>query len=103
MLDSIPQGTFYLVSKNPYLESKLVPNSYVKCEYNMVGEFADVKNSTGFSIQCLEDGIPYHVNVPDAQDYHANSNPRALVGFKPDGSIMFCTIDGRQATKVQLV
>lgn len=99
ILDSIPQSTFYLVTKNPSFESKLTPGTYLKCEYNMVGKFADVKNATGYSIQCLVDGVPTHVNVPDAQDYHATSNPRALVGFKPDGSVVFCTIDGRQGAQ----
>jgi hypothetical protein len=94
-IPTVENGFFYLVSKNAQLAEKLVVGQGLMCEYSMKGEFADVINSTGFSLQCLKNGQPIQAAGTDA-NYHVNTNPRSLVGFKADGSVVFMTIDGRQ-------
>ena len=88
---------FYLVCKDGSLDSLQVGN-YVKCQFDLNGEWTDVAYSCGFINQVLKDGVSLWGNATGTYGYYDEKTackPRGVIGFKADGSTVIMDIDGR--------
>ena len=93
---------FYLVSKDGSLEGKVSEGTYVRCQYPITGEWAEIDNIiSGFGSHA---GATYQAQVLDngkvigagSTDTFVNTtHPRTIVGFKEDGSTVLMVADGR--------
>ena len=96
---------FYIASKDGSLDDLLATGDYVRCQYPLLGEWADVPNVLcGFGdpvegtlpATVLKNGKPLGAgsNLPFVKTTH----PRTVVGFKEDGSTVLMVCDGRGKT-----
>ena len=92
-LSSVPSGTFYVATKN--IELKV--DDMIKVEYNLTGAVAGASNVVGYCYPCLSNKQPLFKNISKSvmDGYFTTLNPRTLVGFKEDGSVVLMVIDGR--------
>ncbi len=92
-LTSVASGTFYVATKSVELNV----DDMIKVEYNLAGAVAGASNVVGYCYPCLSDKQPLFKNIsPSVMDgYFTTLNPRTLVGFKEDGSVVLMVIDGR--------
>lgn len=89
-----PVGSFYLVSKDGSLDGFLKTDDYVRCQYNLTGDWANYDNVIGCVHQILENGQPLHQgNTTD--DFVYTTHPRTFVGIKEDGSVVMMVTEGR--------
>ena len=89
---------FYLVSKDGSLDDKLSINNYVKCQFDLTGEWANVTSACGYVNQILKDYKPMWGESCDTYgqyDEKTAIKPRLVIGFKEDGSTVVMDIDGR--------
>ena len=99
-LSSVPAGTFYIATKNVNLSV----DDEIKVEYNLAGAIAGAQNVVGYCYPCLDKSQPLFQNIsPKVMDgYFTTLNPRTLVGFKEDGSVVLMVIDGRGSVSQNL-
>ncbi len=96
---SIPKnGEFYLASKDGSLDNLVSTDSYVRCQYNLLGEWAGIESAIRYYCVLLKDGE--HLFFQDSiigvkNDYGLAKNPRTVIGFKEDGSVVMMVSDGR--------
>ena len=92
-LSSVASGTFYVATKNVELNV----DEMIKVEYNLTGAVAGATNVVGYCYPCLSDKQPLFKNISKSvmDGYFTTLNPRTLVGFKEDGSVVLMVIDGR--------
>ena len=91
-------GEFYLVSKDGSLDKLLSNDTYVRCQYNLTGEWAGVESAVSYFNILLKDGK--HLFFQDTiigikHDYGIAKNPRTVIGLKEDGSLVMMVSDGR--------
>ena len=91
-------GQFYLVSKDGSLDGLISNDTYVRCQYNLTGEWAGVESAVSYYNILLKNGE--HLFFQDSiigvkHDYGLAKNPRTVVGFKADGSVVMMVSDGR--------
>ncbi len=92
----IPEGKYVLSLTQDSTEWRmdgmraLYPGDTVKVSVSSSEDWADVQNAVGSLYTILKDGEVQY----DADD--KQSAPRTAVGEKPDGSVVFFTVDGRQ-------
>ena len=84
---------FYIATKNQEVVNKLKSGVKVKCQYDFVGEWADVINTMGYKYDLLLNGKPQHQKSTNAVCY--TDHPRTFIGFKEDGTPVLMVIDGR--------
>ncbi len=99
-LSSVPSGTFYIVTKNEMLSV----DDEIKVEYNVTGAVAGAQNVVGYCYPCLNNSLPMFQNISAKvfDGYFTTLNPRTLVGFKADGSVVLMVIDGRGSVSENL-
>ena len=92
-LTNVPSGTFYIATKS--VELKV--DDVIKVEYNLAGPLAGYENVVGYCYPCLSNKQPLFKNISKSvmDGYFTTLNPRTLVGFKEDGSVVLMVIDGR--------
>ena len=89
-----PSGSFYLASKDGSLDGFLKTDDYVRCQYNLTGDWANYDNVIGSVYQILDNSQPMHQgNTTD--DFVYTTHPRTFVGFKEDGSVVMMVTEGR--------
>ena len=71
----------------------------MKCQYDFVGEWADVINTMGYKYDLLLNGKPQHQKSTNADCY--TDHPRTFIGFKEDGTPVLMVIDGRGKTAAE--
>ena len=91
-------GEFYLASKDGSLEGLVDSDTYIRCQYNLEGEWADVESAIRYYCLLLKDGE--HLFFQDSvngvkNEYGLAKNPRTVIGFKEDGSVVMMVSDGR--------
>lgn len=89
---------FFLVCKDGSLDGKLSIGNYVKCQFDLNGEWTDVAYSCGFINQVLKDGESLWGNATGTYGFYDEKTackPRGVIGFKEDGSVVIMDIDGR--------
>jgi hypothetical protein len=91
-IDSISQGEFYVISKNPDLDAKLEVGTTVKAEHSLTGDWVGVENAIGLNHDLLRNG---QILEQSNKDVH----PRTLIGMRADGTFVLMTVDGRQPLK----
>ena len=93
---TVPSTGFAVASNNPEVQKLLSIGTYIRVQYELTGEYADVDNIIGGFALLAEDGnLPeYH---PDA--YLKTRAPRTIVGQKADGTVCLLTMDGRQKNR----
>ncbi|MBQ8292888.1 MAG: phosphodiester glycosidase family protein [Bacilli bacterium] len=99
-LSNVPSGTFYIATKSVTLNV----DEEVKVEYNLTGSVVGAENVVGYCYPCLNNSLPMFQNIsPKVMDgYFTTLNPRTLVGFKADGSVVLMVIDGRGSVSENL-
>ena len=92
-LTNVASGTFYVATKNVELNV----DDMIKVEYNLTGAVAGASNVVGYCYPCLSNKQPLFKNISKSvmDGYFTTLNPRTLVGFKEDGSVVLMVIDGR--------
>lgn len=94
-LTKVPTGQFYLVTKDVSYESLLAIGTTVKCEKELTGAFAGIKNVVGTRYRLIDNGVVQHQGRQTSQDYLVTTaHARTAIGFKQDGSIILLVIDG---------
>ncbi|MGM9898991.1 MAG: phosphodiester glycosidase family protein, partial [Bacilli bacterium] len=101
--DGVVVREFYLASKDGSLDSFISTGDYVRCQYQLTGSWAGIKNvlcgfggtasSDAFPAQVLKDSQPLGAGSTDSFAY--TTHPRTMVGFKEDGSTVLMVCDGR--------
>ena len=93
---------FFLVAKDGSLDGKVGVGSYVRCQYPLTGEWADIQNvisgfgsnaGSTYTSQVLDNNKPVGAGTTDSFAY--TDHPRTMVGFKEDGSTVLMVCDGR--------
>lgn len=91
----LKQGQFAIETKNPELLEVLEVGDYVLAQFEFEGKLNEVESAIGFhKIMRVDDK-----DKPMTGSYNETLYPRAMFGRKSDGTIVFVTVDGRQATK----
>ncbi len=92
----VPSTGFAVASNNPEVQELLNIGTYIRVQYELTGEYADVKNIIGgFALLAEDDNLPeYH-----SDSYLKTRAPRTIVGQKADGTICLLTMDGRQKNR----
>jgi hypothetical protein len=99
-ISQVPTGQFYLVTKDADYAELLVKGTTLKCEYELSGEFAGVKNVMGTRYQIIKEG-DVQFQGKQTKETHSdyefinNAHPRTVLGYKQDGSAILMVIDGR--------
>ncbi len=97
IINNIPLGKFYLVSKDASFESKLTINTSLKCEYELTEDFAQIPMTMGTSHQIVTNGQTQYQGVTNTDDaFIGTAHPRTVLGFKSDGTVVLMVIDGRK-------
>lgn len=95
-IDGVNTGEFYLVDYTGSLNSKLALGTTLKCEYKLLGAFANVYNTIGYTHTILENSVPkYQGNAYASDDFVSSNHPRTVIGFKEDNSPVLMVVDGR--------
>ena len=88
---------FYLVAKDGSLDNLSI-GSYVKCQFDLTGEWKDVESACGYVNQVLDNYEPMYLKATDTYGYYDEKTackPRLAFGFKEDGSYVAMAIEGR--------
>ena len=80
---------FAVYSDNAELNSKLADASKIVVQRDVVGDYKEADNISGTGVTLVYDGV---ANVFNDKNRH----PRTMIGVKADGTLVFCTVDGRQ-------
>ena len=86
------EGEFSIVSNDALLNMILDEGVQVRVQYEFSGAFAGIENATGAGLPIIYDGV----FQPDTSSFGTARHPRTMIGSKSDGSIVMCTVDGRQ-------
>lgn len=95
---------FYLVAKDGSLDNLLNTDNYVKCQFDLNGDWANIVSACGYVNQVLQNSQPMWKESCDAYgqyDEKTANKPRMIYGYKEDGSIVFMDIDGRNVQNGQ--
>ena len=95
-------GDFYLASKDGSLDGIVSADTYIRCQYHLLGEWANVESAIRYYCVLLKDGE--HLFFQDSvsgvkNEYGLAKNPRTVIGFKEDGSVVMMVSDGRGLDK----
>ena len=89
---TIEEGQFAIVTNNEDLKSALAIGTKIRCQFELVGDYAGIKEVVGYNYPVLIDGED---NPNGDLNYRG---PRTVVGRKADGTIVMMVVDGRQAS-----
>lgn len=92
---SLLKGQFAIQTNNRELLDFLAIDDYVVAQYEFEGQLNEVESAIGFHKIMRVD----NQDKPMTGDYNIKSYPRAIFGRKSDGTIVFVTVDGSQASK----
>ena len=99
----IPERCVYLVAKDDSLDHLNV-DDFVRCQYHLTGEWADVYNTTGYYDKILENGNSmfyqssrndYSHLAGDLSYINCKKN-RTVIGMREDGTTVLMTIEYRK-------
>ena len=94
-----PQNNeFYLASKDGSLDGVVTADAYIRCQHHLLGEWANIESAIRYYCVLLKDGE--HLFFQDSvsgvkNEYGLAKNPRTVIGFKEDGSVVMMVSDGR--------
>lgn len=91
---SLKQGQFAIDTKNPEILNALSVGKYIIVQYEFEGPLNEVEAGIGFHFTMRVD----NVDRPMSGSYNTQLYPRTMFGRKADGTIVFVTVDGRQAS-----
>ncbi len=111
-ISQVPKGIFYIVTKNEEVSDNMIEDNDIKCQFDYIDEYSDVRSMTGYMYKYLENGevIPTsYVDITDVGQqvvydcayYKSTSKERAGIGFKEDGSIVLLTTNTHRAGPTQ--
>ena len=80
---------FAVYSDNAELNGILANASKIVVQRDVVGDYQEADNISGTGVTLVYDGV---ANVFNDKNRH----PRTMIGVKADGTLVFCTVDGRQ-------
>src|SRR5690554_857497 len=89
--ETLGEGQFALVSKDPLLTERLALGIKVRAQFEFSGEYADIKDAVGAGETLLYNG--------ELKSTDTNRHPRTMIGMKEDGTIIMTVVDGRQPDK----
>ena len=91
-------GEFYFASKDGSLDGLVDSDTYIRCQYNLLGEWANIESAIRYYCVLLKDGehLFYQDSIKGVKnEYGLAKNPRTVIGFKEDGSVVMMVSDGR--------
>lgn len=91
-------GEFYLASKDGSLDELIQTDTYVRCQYNLTGEWANLESAIRYYCILLQNGKHLFLEnslSSNKSDYGLAKNPRTVIGVKKDGSTVMMVSDGR--------
>ncbi len=86
------EGEFSIVSNDGLLNVILEEGVRVRVQYEFAGAYEGIENATGAGLPIIYDGV----FQPDTSSFGTARHPRTMIGSRADGSIVMCTVDGRQ-------
>ena len=94
---SVEIGKFYLASKDGSLEELMLDGAYVRCQYDLEGEWGNVTSAIRYYHMLLIDGKHkfYRDSFNHKVSYGLGDKSRCVIGFKEDGSTVMMVADGR--------
>ena len=84
--DNTLKYEFYLVAKDGSLDNLSI-GSYVKCQFDLTGEWEDVESACGYVGQVLDNYEPLYKKSTDVYGYYDEftaCKPRLTFGFKEE-------------------
>lgn len=84
-------GQFGIETNNQEIKNLLKEGVTIRIQQNLIGDYAECTDITGGGVTLVKNGEAID-NTADT-----NTHPRTCVGIKEDGTIVFMTVDGRQA------
>ena len=90
---SITKGNFAIRSTNPEIKKYLHDGVKVRVQYELIGDYKDIKDATGCGGTFLSNG---EYDTAGAINDRA---PRTCIGYTEDGRVIMMVIDGRQGKK----
>lgn len=86
-------GHFGIQTNNEEVQALLKEGTMIRVQQNVIGDYAECTDITGGGVTLVKNG--------EAVDNTSNTDthPRTCVGIKDDGTIVFMTVDGRQASQ----
>lgn len=91
---TVPEGNFYLASKDGSLDNFVEIGDYVRCQHKLTGEWTNVKSALGYIYQIVNNGKTLHQG--GGSDLFITTNhPRTFIGYKKDGSVVMMVVNGR--------
>lgn len=91
---TLKEGQFAIDTTNQELLNALSIGKKVVVQYEFEGPLNEVEAGIGFHFIMRKD----NVDQPMTGSYNTQLYPRSMFGRKADGTIVFCTVDGRQAS-----
>ena len=90
-------GSFYLASKDGSLDNISLDNAYVRCQYDIEGEWSNVTSAIRYYHILLMGGKHmYYQDYYNYKDsYGLSDKARCVIGVKEDGSTVMMVADGR--------
>ena len=84
-------GQFGIQTNNQEIKELLEKGTTIRIQQNVIGDYAECTEITGGGVTLIKDG--------EAVDNTSNTDthPRTCVGIRKDGTLIFMTVDGRQA------
>ncbi len=96
----LAKGKFAIKTNNSSIDSLLTENVTVRVQYEYANEeLKDAKNVIGFPYEVMYDGVPVYSKDSGKEGDGKTRKPRTIMGQKEDGTLIFATVDGRQASK----
>jgi len=101
-ISNVPDRKFYIVTKDETLVNNLQDGQDIKCQFEYLDEFSDVKTMVGYMYKLIIDGESVPVDFVDTTDtgakviyncdyYKTTSKQRCGIGFKENGEIVLMT------------
>ena len=99
----IPERSVYLVAKDNSLDHLKV-DDFVRCQYHLTGEWANVYNTTGYYDKILENGNSMfyqsskndYSHIAGDTSYINCKKNRTVIGMREDGTTVLMTIEYRK-------
>lgn len=93
----VPMGKFYLASKDGSLDNISLDNAYVRCQYDIEGDWSNVTSAIRYYHILLMNGKhKYYQDYYNYKDsYGLSDKSRCVIGVKEDGSTVMMIADGR--------
>lgn len=90
---TLSKGQFAIQTTNADVLAALNVGDYIKVQYEFEGALADVESGIGFHTIMRDNDI----DKTSSATYNTSLYPRSIFGRKADGTMVYLTIDGRQA------